>query len=165
MGEIGSESLEELKKCYYVLVDTEMENRRYIIFIFAMNIFDAHMSSRKLKTAFEKLKCAANLNVAIAFVLKKVEAGIFRYYFGQETNTLIERSLLVATTNDLVKIKIVLSNTDVIEACTKERANTKWKVYKLTNVTVFAVLLKKFPWGLRTQYCQSELQKTTLIIL
>ena len=44
-----------------------------------------------------------------------------------------------------VKIKNGLKKTFVIEACTKERANTKWKLYKLTNVTDFAALLRKAP--------------------
>ena len=29
----------------------------------------------------------------------------------------------------------------------RERANTKWKFYKLTNLTVFAALLKDVPMG------------------
>ena len=36
---------------------------------------------------------------------------------------------------------------DIIDLCTRERANTKWKFYKLTNVTVFAALLKVIPMG------------------
>ena len=48
----------------------------------------------------------------------------------------------MATKEDLVKIKNVLSSFDVIEACTKEPANAKWKFYKRTNVTVPAVLLR-----------------------
>ena len=36
---------------------------------------------------------------------------------------------------------------DIIDLCTPERANTKWKFYKLTNVTVFATLLKDTPMG------------------
>ena len=34
---------------------------------------------------------------------------------------------------------------DIIDLCTRERANTKWKSYKLTKVTVFAALLKDTP--------------------
>ena len=99
--------------------------------------------SQKVNTVFE-LKCAAKLNFAFGFVLKDVD-GICRYYYAHENNTLMERSKLVATKEDLVKIKNVLSNTDVVEACSKEREPTKWKFYKLTNVTVFAALLREVP--------------------
>ena len=34
---------------------------------------------------------------------------------------------------------------DVIESCTKERSNTKWRFFKLTNLTIFAALLKEIP--------------------
>ena len=66
-------------------------------------------------------------------MLKNVE-GSCRYYYAHENITLVERSKLVATTKDLTKIKNLLSNTDVIESCTRKRANTKRKFYKLTNV-------------------------------
>ena len=34
---------------------------------------------------------------------------------------------------------------DFVGLCTREKANTKWKFYKLTNLTVFAALLKDAP--------------------
>ena len=46
-----------------------------------MDILDAHTSSQKLDTVFEKLKCAAKMNVAFGFVLKNIEDGSCRYYY------------------------------------------------------------------------------------
>ena len=51
------------------------------------------------------------------------------------------------TTEDLTKIKKLLSNTDVSELSTRNRTNTMWKFNKLTNVRVFAALLKEVPMG------------------
>ena len=59
----------------------------------------------------------------------------------------MERSRLLATEKNLLKIKVVLINTVVIRACTKQRANTQWNFYKLTNFTVFSALLKEVPMG------------------
>ena len=59
----------------------------------------------------------------------------------------MERSKLVATIEELVKMKIVLNNTDVMKACTNERTTTKWNFYKLPNFTVFAALLTKVHMG------------------
>ena len=53
----------------------------------------------------------------------------------------------MATREDLSRIKLLLSNTDVIESCTREKANTKWNFYKVTNVTFSAALLKEVPMG------------------
>ena len=38
---------------------------------------------------------------------------------------------------------------DILDLCTRERANTKWKFYKLTNLTVFPGLIKDVPMGCR----------------
>ena len=47
--------------------------------------------------------------------------------------------------NDRAKLKEILKKTDVIESCTKERSNTKWRFFKLTNLTTFAALLRDIP--------------------
>ena len=47
----------------------------------------------------------------------------------------------------LGKVERLFNQTDVIESCSRERTNTKWKFYKLTNLTVFAALLKDIPMG------------------
>ena len=49
--------------------------------------------------------------------------------------------------DNLAKLKDFLSKTDVIESCSKGRMNTKWKFYKLINLTVLAALLKDVPMG------------------
>ena len=53
----------------------------------------------------------------------------------------------MAATEDLTKNKKLLSDTDVIESCTRERATAKCKFYKLTDVTFFAASLKEVPMG------------------
>ena len=35
----------------------------------------------------------------------------------------------------------------MIESCAKERSNTKWRFFKLTNLTIFAALLRDIPMG------------------
>ena len=47
----------------------------------------------------------------------------------------------------MAKLTEILKKTDVIESCTKERSNTKWRFFKLTNLTIFAALLRDIPMG------------------
>ena len=125
VGEIDNECFkEELETCKHFLVDSRMENGRHRVFNVAMEILYANTLSQELDTMFEKLKCAANLNIVFGFVLNNVEDGTCRYYYAHEKNTLMKRSKLVMTKYVLVKMKNVLSITDVIEACTNERAKT-----------------------------------------
>ena len=57
----------------------------------------------------------------------------------------MERSKLVCTPDDITNLKEKLQKIDIVDLCTRERANTKWKFYKLTNLTIFAALLKDVP--------------------
>ena len=103
--------------------------------------------SEKLDQFFNKLKCAAKVNLAFAFILKNIEDGGFRYFYAHENNTPLERSKLVCTHDDLAKLKDFLNKTDVIDSCSREKMNTKWRFLKLTNLTVFAASLKDVPMG------------------
>ena len=85
--------------------------------------------------------------MALGFILKNIEDGGFRYFYAHENNTLLDRSKLVCNHDDLAKLKDFLNKTVVIESCNRERMNTKWRFYKLTNLTVFAALLKDIPMG------------------
>ena len=87
------------------------------------------------------------MNLAFGFILKNKENGEFRYFYAHENNTPLDRSKLVYTHDDLAKLKDFLNKIEVMESCGRERMNTKWRFYKLTNLTVFAALLKKVPMG------------------
>ena len=86
-----------------------------------------------------------------------------RFCYAHENYTLLERYLFVATLKDLTKFKTLLSNTDVIESCTRERVNTKRQIYKLTHLTVFAALLKEFPKGRKDTVLPNPLLKNHFV--
>ena len=64
---------------------------------------------------------------------------------------------------DLTKLKDFLNKTDVIETCSRERTNTKWRFYKLKNLTVFAALLKDVPLGCKDAILQEPLLRNCTI--
>ena len=125
------------------LVNSEIENGRHRVYNFTMDTLDPENLLEKIEIVFDSLICAVELNVASNFVLKSVKHGSCRYYYAQEKVTLLERYKLAAITEDSTKIQNLPSNTDVRESCSRDRANTKWKLYKLTKVTICAALLKK----------------------
>ena len=101
----------------------------------------------KLDYVFKALKCAAKINLAFGFVLKKIQEGTFRYLYAHENSTIKERAKLVCTQADIFNLKDRMQKMDIVDNCTRERANTMWKFYKLTNLTIFASLLKDVPMG------------------
>ena len=108
----------------------------------------------------DKLKCVAKLNLALGFVLKNIEDGKFRYFYANENNTLLEQSKLVSNKDDMAKLKEILKKIDVIESCTEERSNTKWRFFKLTNLTIFAALLRDIPMGCKDAVLPESLLKS-----
>ena len=119
--------------------------------------------NEKLDTFFNTLKCAAKVNLAIGFILKKIEDGGFRYFHAHENNTPLDRSKLVCTHDDLAKLKDFHNKTDVVESCNRQRMNTKWRFYKLTNLTVFAALLEDVPMGCKNAVSPEPLLKRCTI--
>ena len=146
MGAVDDQSLrEELESCKHFLTDTEMENGRHRVFNFVMSYFDISLLNDKLDYVFKELKWAAKTNLTLGFVLKKIEDGMCRFFYAHENNTIMERAKFVCTQADMTNLKHRMQKMDIVDPCTRERANTKWKFYKLTNLTIFASLLKDVP--------------------
>ena len=160
VGDVDDQSLrEELQSCRHFLVDSELQKGSCSVFNFAINNLTAQVIEEKLDRVLDKLKCVAKLNFALGFILKNIEDGKFRYFYAHENNTLLEQSKLVSNKDDMAKLKEILKKTDVIESCTKKRFNTKWRFFKLTNLTIFAALLRDIPMGCKDAVLPESLLK------
>ena len=115
VGDVQDHSLrEELRSCQHFLADSELERARLKAFNYAVKTFNETIVNEKIDRFFNNLKCAANVNLAFGFILKNIEDGGFRYFYAHENNTLLDRSKLVCTHNDLAKFRDFLNKTDVI---------------------------------------------------
>ena len=159
VGDVDDQnSREELKSCKYFLRDTEMESGRHRVFNFAMSFFDMSLLKDKWAYVFKELKCAAKVNLACGFVLKNLGDGMCRYFYTHENNTFMARSKLVCTPEDIANLEEKLQKTDIVDLCTREKANAKWKLYKPTNLTAFPAVLKDVPMG-----CKDTVLPETLL--
>ena len=130
---------------------------------YAIETLNETIVNEKHDHFFDNLKCAAKLNLAFSFVLKNIEDGGFRYFNAYENKAPLDRSKLVCTRDDSAKIKDFFNKFDVMESCSRERMNTKWRNYKLTNLTVFADLLKEVPMGCKNAVLLEPLLKKPTI--
>ena len=164
VGDVDDHSLrEELSSGQHFWVDSELERARHKVFNYAVETLNETIVNEKLDHIFKNSKCAAKVNLAFGFILKNIEDGGFRYFYAYENNTLLDRSKLVCTHDYLAKLKDFLNKTDVIESCSRERMNSKWRFYKLTNSTVFAALLKNVPMGCKNAVLPEPLLKNHTI--
>ena len=126
VGDVEDHSLrEELRSCQHFLVDLERERARHKVFNYAVETLSETIVNEEFDHFFDNLKCAATVNLAFGFILKNIEDGGFRYFYAHENNTLLDRSKLVCTHDDLAKLKDFLNKTNVIESCSRERMNIK----------------------------------------
>ena len=164
VGDVEDQRLrEELRSCQHFLVYSELERARHKVFNYAVEALNKTIVNKKLDQFFNNLKCAAKVNLAFGFILKIREEGEFRNFYAHENNTLLDRSKFVCTHDDLAKLKDFLNKTDVIESCSPERMNTKWRSYKLTNLTLVAPLLKNLPMGCKNAVLPELLLKKQTI--
>ena len=160
LGDVDDQSLrEELQSCRHFLVDSEIQKRRHSVFNFAVNNLTAQVIGEKLDRVLDKLKCVAKLNLALGFILKRIQDWKFRYFYAHENNTVLEQSKLVSNKDNMAKLKEILKKTDMIESCTKERSNTKSRFFKLANLTIFAALLRDIPKGCKDAVLPESLLK------
>ena len=66
----------------------------------------------------------------------------------------------MCTKDDLMKPKVIVNKTDVLESCSREKTNTKWRFYKLTDQIVFAILLEVVPMGCRDAFYTNHGRET-----
>ena len=146
VGDVEDRKLrEELSSCQHFLVDSELERAWNKIFNYAVETLTETIVTEKLDYLFNNLKCAAKVHLAFGFILKNVEDGEFVHFYAHKNNTPLNWSKFVCTHDDLAKLKDFFNKTDVTESCRRGRMNTKWRFYKLTNLTLFAALLKDVP--------------------
>ena len=138
---------EEVRSCQPFFVDSELERARRKVFTYAVETLNETIVNEKVDHFFNNLRCAAKVNWAFGFFLKNIEDGGFRYFYAHQNNTLLDRSKLVCTHDDLAELTDFFDQTNVIESCSREKMSTKWMFYKLTNLAVFAALLKHVPMG------------------
>ena len=164
VGDVEDHSLrEELRSCQHFLVDSELESARHKVFNYAVETLNETIVNEKMDHFFHNLKCAAKVNLVFGIVFKKIEDGGFRCFYAHENNTLLDRSKLVCTHDNLAKLKDFLNKTDVIESCSRKRMTRKWRFYKLSNLTVFAALLKDDPMGCKNAVLPEPLLKNCTI--
>ena len=60
----------------------------------------------------------------------------------------------------MVNLKKNLQKMDIVDQCTRERAKTKWKIHKPTNVTIFSSLSKDIPLGCKDTVAPETLLET-----
>ena len=120
-----------------------MGNGRHRVFNFQLSKLDTKITNEKFKEVFKKLNSAAEINLALGYVLRNHETGEYRCFYAHENITLFERFHLLCTKADLIKVQGKVEKFDIVEQGTQKRQNTKWRFKLIKNLTVFAFARKR----------------------
>ena len=120
---------------------------RHKVFIDATENLNAKIVDENVDPFFNDFKYAAKTKIAFAFILRNTEDGGFRFFYAHEKSTLLDRSKLFCTRDNLAKLKDFLNKSDVKESGSRKSMNTMWRFWRLTNLKAFATLFEDFPLG------------------
>ena len=104
---------------------------------------------KKLDHSFNNLKCAAKVNLPLGFNLKNLEDERFRFFYAHENKTLLDRSKLVCSKDDLAKLKDVLNEIDVIDFCSRKKRKNKTEVPQVNKLDSICRFTQRCTYGLQ----------------
>ena len=88
------------------------------------------------------------VNFSFGFILRNTETGALQYHYPSANNNLVlEQPFLISNQQDLEHTIDEISNIDYLEWVRQQRANSKWVVDMITNVTWFVWKLRDHPIG------------------
>ena len=83
------------------------------------------------------------------FQMSKLDTKIINEKLEEVFNKLDSAAKLCTKAN-LITIQGKFEIFDIVEQCTQERQNTKWRFKLITNITIFAAPLKTSQWDVQT---------------
>ena len=95
--------------------------------------FDPDLVHQKLDQVFQNHDCAAKIYIALGLVLCNIKIGENRYFCAHENNKHFDKPMLLCTQADLTTIQNKVNKQNILEFCTQDRQNTKWRFKLITN--------------------------------
>ena len=102
------------------------------------------MIEKITKAILHNRKNRFKINYAVGYVLRNIETGEFRYYQPSNNGLLLNTALLISNRKELMEFLNSISE-DFLD--TVFRPDTRWKIYRATNILIFVHGLKNAPLG------------------
>ena len=125
-----------------------MQNGRRRVYILAMDNLDPKYLMQEIDLLFDSVKCEADLNLALGFVLKNVTEGSCRYYYAHE-NIVILRLLL----NIWRKSRIFYVTPKSLNRVQENELTPNLNYRSWWMLQFFQHDSTKLPWDAKTLYC------------
>ena len=157
------ENDQDLKRVYdankkFILGDHE-GHRGLNTYNFPVQNLSANRNELKnqLNTIAKVEQGAFKINVGLGVILKNVETNEFRYFIPYKNELVFDSPHVVGNDHTFDRFLEVLENVDIEELSLRQRPDTKWKPFMLTNLTYFVYPLGySFGNGLVPSYIKNN---------
>ena len=99
-----------------------------------INAFTIPQLMTRAQDIYERQQDAFRLNLEFGLILKHTETGEYRYFKPVSNETLFQRPIYVSRRQDINRLKLRLQHFNVTDFILRQRPNTQWKLYLITNV-------------------------------
>ena len=80
---------------------------------------------------------AFKVQFSFGFILRHVDTGDFRYFIPDRNETVLNRPFFISTMADVEKLRRELEALDLMHHLLKNRKDTKWKLFFLSNMKIY----------------------------
>ena len=98
------------------------------------NAFTIPQLMTRAQEIYERQQNAFRLNLEFGLILRHTETGEYRYFRPYSNETLFQRPIYVSKRRDLNRLRLRLQRFNVTDFILRQRPNTQWKPYLITNV-------------------------------
>ena len=91
-----------------------------------------------IMTIYERLRETFKLNMSFGIMLRGVaDRNLYQYFHPMESDRLIDTPFTISNVADIDRLMEKLNDMDLLANMVKQRKNTKWLFFKLTNVVFY----------------------------
>lgn len=110
------------------------------------NGFTISQLMRQAEEVHDKQQNAFRLNLEFGLILRNTETGEYRYFHPYSNESLFQRPIYVSRRQNLNRLRLRLERFNVTDFVLRQRNDTKWKPYLITNVR-FVLYNLNYPLG------------------
>ena len=151
LSEGNEELYNELLTVRHFLKKKSYETGLQKIFNYPVTDYQPEVISSLIDDVYENIPCSVKINAAFGFILVSIDSEEqYRYFYPHNNNMIFQSPITLSNEREKEDLKQKLEDVDYVENCTSHRSNTKWRFFKLTNLTIFATFLRDVPLGCKT---------------
>ena len=111
------------------------------------NDFTTDTIMSRANEMYDRQQSAFRLNLEFGLILVNTDTGEYRYFVPYSNEALFQRPIYISRRQDLQRLKLRLKRLNITDYIMRQRPDTKWKPFLITNVR-FTVYHLNYPLGI-----------------